>query len=123
MNGSKNAKAEQLSTLPDEEHTAVSGIVLSAESDLKTSKPPTLQSVDNCNDDETTIYETLFKGLSFFLAREVPREPLLFVIRLLYLSSKSIPLAIYLTFVSKRNISLNIAVYMVAMTCNWQSKN
>jgi pescadillo protein len=32
-------------------------------------------------DDDGEICSCLFKGLVFFLAREVPREPLLFIIR------------------------------------------
>ena len=32
-------------------------------------------------DDEASVCGALFKGLVFFLAREVPREPLLLVIR------------------------------------------
>ncbi len=34
-----------------------------------------------CADDESALCEALFRGLVFFLGREVPREALLLVIR------------------------------------------
>ena len=44
------------------------------------------------DDDEAGICERLFKGLVFFLGREVPREQLLFVIRVVAWQGEGSPM-------------------------------